>query len=443
MFKPVPNTDFVKQEEEILESWLGENHDEVSSNNRLSWDDPEMHNALRWNKSHVFYTLKNEREKKNRGPWSFVDGPITANNPMGVHHAWGRTYKDLFQRFKAMQGYELRYQNGFDCQGLWIEVNVERESETGWSKGKIEANVEKFINECKCHVLRYAAWQTEQSIRLGYWMDWNDPDLLRKLETEMAQNPSQTLTVEGSNGPVTDTVKQLVGRLGSPELGGSYFTFSDENNYTIWAMLKKCFDRGWIYKGTDVMPWCPRCDTGISQHEIVTDGYRELTHTSIFLRFPLPNRSGESLLVWTTTPWTLTSNVAAAVHPDLTYVLVEQGEHRFWLSKGALENAIQGNYDDDDILDEKSGRELEGWTYEGPFDELPAVEKTFQKPSGEVEEHRVILWDKVDEAEGTGIVHIAPGCGAEDFELSKEHGLPVIAPLGEEGKYLEWIWLAE
>ena len=98
----------------------------------------------------------------------------------------------------------------------------------------------------------------------------------------MEEDPSQMLTVEGPNGPVTDTVEQLVGRLGLPELGGSYFTFSNENNYTIWAMLKKCFDRGWIYKGTDVMPWCSRCDTGISQHEIVTDGYRELTHTSIF-----------------------------------------------------------------------------------------------------------------------------------------------------------------
>ena len=406
MFKDVPNTvDFVAQEHQILGFWRD---------------------------SDIFHKLKALRQDAPR--WSFIDGPITANNPMGVHHAWGRTYKDLFQRFKAMQGHQTRYQNGFDCQGLWIEVNVERDM--GFkAKKDIEAyGLDEFVNACKRQVLRHAATQTEQSIRLGYWMDWNDPDLLRELETKMAQDPSQMLTVEGPNGPVTDTVEQLVGRLGLPELGGSYFTFSNENNYTIWTMLKKCFDRGWIYKGTDVMPWCSRCDTGISQHEIVTDGYRELTHTSIFLRFPLRNRPSESLLVWTTTPWTLTSNVAAAVHPELTYVLVEQDEHRVWLSKGALENAIRGDHQ---ILAEKSGGELEGWTYDGPFDELPA-----QQTSGAADGHRVILWDEVGEAEGTGIVHTAPGCGAEDFELSKEQDLPIIAPLGAEGIYLDGFdWL--
>jgi len=120
------------------------------------------------------------------------------------------------------------------------------------------------------------------------------------------------------------------------------------------------------------MPWCARCGTGISQHEIVTEGYQELTHTSIFLRFPLRNRPGEDLLVWTTTPWTLTSNVAAAVHPDLPYVLVENQGRRFWLSKGALDNALRGAYT---VLDEKTGYELEGWSYDGPFDELEAEQQ--------------------------------------------------------------------
>jgi isoleucyl-tRNA synthetase len=130
---------------------------------------------------------------------------------------------------------------------------------------------------------------------------------------------------------------------------------------------------------------------------------------SVFLRFPLRNRPGENLLVWTTTPWTLTSNVAAAVHPDLPYVLVEQSEERFWLSRGAVDNAVRGSYK---IVDEKRGADLKGWTYDGPFDELPAQQK-----SGSAAGHRVILWDQVGEAEGTGIVHIAPGCGAEDFAL--------------------------
>ena len=212
MFKDVPNSvNFVAQEHKILDFW-------------------------RDNK--VFDQLKTARRDAPR--WSFIDGPITANNPMGVHHAWGRTYKDLFHRFKAMQGFQTRYQNGFDCQGLWIEVNVERDM--GFkSKKDIEAyGMAEFANACKRQVLRHAATQTEQSIRLGYWMDWNDPELLRELESKMAMEPSQVITVEGPQGSVTDTVEQIVGRLGLPELGGSYFTFSNENNYTIWTILKRC-----------------------------------------------------------------------------------------------------------------------------------------------------------------------------------------------------------
>ncbi len=412
MFKPVPNqVDFVKQEHEVLEFW---EHTEA------------------------FQKLKQKNQGRER--FSFIDGPITANNPMGVHHAWGRTYKDIFQRYKAFRGYDQRWQNGFDCQGLWVEVEVEKER--GFkTKRDIEAHgLASFVNLCKQRVLEYASVQTAQSIRLAYWMDWNDTSQLRYLKEKMAENPSQEITVDGPQGPVTGSVEQIVGRLGLPELGGSYFTFSDENNYNIWTALKKCHAKGWIYKGTDVMPWCARCGTGISQHEIVTEGYQELTHPSIFLRFPLRKRPGENLLVWTTTPWTLTSNVAAAVHPDLPYVLVEpEGDgnaasQRFWLSKGALQNALQGSYT---VMDQKPGAELEGWTYDGPFDELPA-----QQTSGSVDAHRVILWEEVGEAEGTGIVHIAPGCGAEDFGLGKEFGLPAIAPLSDGGIFLDGFdWL--
>ncbi|MEM2922254.1 MAG: class I tRNA ligase family protein, partial [Candidatus Bathyarchaeia archaeon] len=165
----------------------------------------------------------NKRRELNRGKrhWSFIDGPVTANNPLGVHHAWGRTYKDLYQRFWAMRGCELRYQNGFDCQGLWVEVEVEKE--LGFkSKRDIELfGVAEFIKKCKQRVLKYAAVQTEQSIRLGYWMDWNDSQLLNQL-AESLENPQQKFTIEGPYGSVTDTVEQIVGRLGTPEIGGSY-----------------------------------------------------------------------------------------------------------------------------------------------------------------------------------------------------------------------------
>ncbi|MEZ4771483.1 MAG: class I tRNA ligase family protein [Caldilineales bacterium] len=412
MFKPVSTKpDFVAQEHSVLDLWQ-----ETDAFRKL-WE-------------------------QNRGnePWSFIDGPITANGLMGVHHAWGRTYKDVFQRFKAMQGYDQRYQNGFDCQGLWVEVLVEKEK--GFtSKRDIERmGLAEFVNTCKQRVLNFAAIMTEQSIRLGYWMDWNDPQQLRWLRDKLEEDPGQIITVEGPNGPVTDTAEQMVGRLGLPELGGSYFTFSNENNYQIWGFLKKCWEKGWLYEGTDVMPWCYRCGTGISQHEIVTDGYQELTHTSIYARFPLVDESGaprldagtglpEALLVWTTTPWTLTSNVAAAVGPELTYVKVRQDDQVYYLSRGALKRAMPGRVE---VLGELKGAEMLGWLYAGPFDDLPAAQEAF---ADKEYAHRVIAWNEVGDEEGTGIVHIAPGCGAEDFVLSKEYDLPVIGPLDGDGVY--------
>ncbi|MDF1539390.1 MAG: class I tRNA ligase family protein [Candidatus Thorarchaeota archaeon] len=406
MFKPVPNkVDFVSQEKDVLKFW--EDTQAFEKLKKLRMDSP---------------------------PWSFLDGPITANNPMGVHHGWGRTYKDLYQRFKAMQGYQTRYQNGFDCQGLWVEVNVERDMGFKSKRDIEDFGLEKFIIMCKQRVLKFAARQAEQSIRLGYWMNWDNQETLRLLHDELGKDPLKVLTVDGVEGPVMGTVEELVGKLGLPELGGSYFTFSEENNYTIWRVIKSCHDRGWVYKGRDVIPWCARCGTGISQHEIVTEGYRELTHPSITLRFPLVNRPGESLLVWTTTPWTLSSNVAAAVGSDLTYVKVRQNDEILYLSHGTL-HMLKGDYE---IVEEISGREMEGWIYNGPFDELPA-----QKESGVSGNHKVITWDEVGEEEGTGIVHIAPGCGAEDFQLSKEHDLAAIAPLTENGLFLDGFdWLS-
>ncbi len=340
---------------------------------------------LQWWQEHSIVAQYLQRNDAADKRWSFIDGPITANNPMGVHHAWGRTYKDVFQRFKTMQGYKQRYQNGFDCQGLWIEVEVERAHGFS-SKLDIEAfGVGKFVEECKARVQRFAAQITEQSVRLGQWMDWDD----------------------------------------------SYFTNSDENNYAIWHFLKQCHTNGWLYKGNDSMPWCPRCATGLSNMEIVTEGYREMTHRSVYLKLPLIEREDESLLVWTTTPWTLAANVAAAVHPELTYARVRQGDDVFYLSRALIDadsgksKVLQGEFE---IEVELPGRDLVGLTYRGPFDELPALDGVV---------HRVIEWDEVSEDEGTGIVHIAPGCGQEDFALSKQFDLPVIMPIDQFGTYTE------
>ncbi len=407
MFRPITSKpDFVAQEHEIL---------------------------AQWRERRTFARL---RAQNAGGPrWSFLDGPITANNPMGVHHAWGRAYKDLYQRFHAMLGEDQRYQNGFDCQGLWVEVNVERD--LGFtSKRDIEAyGIDRFVTLCKQRVLTYAARQTEQSVRLGMWMDWNDPDELRRLHDLLGSDPGQVTTIEGPRGPVTDTVEMLVGRLGMPDVGGSYFTFSNENNDLIWGFLAEVHRRGWLYKGHDTMPWCPRCGTGLSQMEM-NEGYQDREDPGLTVRFPLLDRPGESLLVWTTTPWTLTSNVAAAVGPALRYVRVRQGEDRFWVSKGTVKTALRGSFA---IEDEVPGSELVGWRYVGPFDELPAVKTAF----ADGYEHRVVEWSEVGEEEGTGIVHIAPGCGSEDFQLGKALGLPVIGPIDEDGRYLPgFAWLS-
>ncbi|MGH2381305.1 MAG: isoleucine--tRNA ligase [Candidatus Limnocylindria bacterium] len=321
------------------------------------------------------YLARNDESERR---FSFIDGPITANNPMGVHHAWGRTYKDLFQRYHTMLGEKQRYQNGFDCQGLWIEVNVERDLGFNDKRQIEEFGIGPFVERCKAWVDTFAAMQTEQSKRLGYWMDWEN----------------------------------------------SYYTNSDENNYTVWAFLAECHRKGLIYRGHDVMPWCPRCGTGISNME-AAEGYREAKHLSVTLRLPItsPGHEGEDLLVWTTTPWTLSSNVAAAVHPALTYQLVE-GERgrRWWVSAGSKERIAR----DAEILREAPGAELVDLLYDGPFDELPAA-------AGIV--HRVIPWDGVSDAEGTGVVHIAPGCGQEDFALSKAFDLPVIDPIDQFGVF--------
>ncbi|HKG57727.1 MAG TPA: class I tRNA ligase family protein, partial [Candidatus Limnocylindrales bacterium] len=387
-----------------------------------------------WEERRTFARL---RAQNDGGPrWSFVDGPITANNPMGVHHAWGRTYKDVFQRFHAMLGEDERYQNGFDCQGLWVEVNVERDLGFTSKRDIEEFGIAQFVSLCKQRVLTYAARQTEQSIRLGMWMDWNDPDELRRLRDLLAADPSQIITMEGPDGPVSDTVEMLVGRLGMPDVGGSYFTFSNENNDLIWGFLAECHRRGWIYKGHDTMPWCARCGTGLSQMEM-NEGYQDRDDPGLTIKLPLVDRPGESLLVWTTTPWTLTSNVAAAVGPSLEYVMVRQGEERYWVARGRLREALDGPFD---VLESRRGDALVGWRYRGPYDELPAVNAAFARTArdgGGPYEHRVVAWDEVGEDEGTGIVHIAPGCGAEDFQLGKKLGLPVIAPLDESGVVLD------
>lgn len=336
-----------------------------------------------WNEKDIIKKYLNRNNQSDQR-FSFIDGPITANNPMGVHHAWGRTYKDIIQRYKTMKGFKQRYQNGFDGQGLWIEVEVEKELGFRSKRNIEEFGIDKFVELCKERVLKFSKIQTDQSLRLGYWMDWEN----------------------------------------------SYHTMSDENNYAIWNFLKICHEKNWLYEGTDVMPWCPRCGTGISEHEIVTDGYRDITHQAVYVEFPLENNENEALIIWTTTPWTLSANIAAAVNPEIKYVKVKSNQKIYYLAKNKID-ILKEPYE---IISELSGNDLIGMSYRGPFDELP-VQKGIK--------HKIISWEEVSDTEGTGIVHIATGAGKEDFLLGKANSLPTIAPLDESGYFIDGFdWLS-
>ncbi len=426
-----------------------------------------------WDANGIFEKRKELNKGKPR--WSFLDGPITANNPMGVHHAWGRTYKDVYNRYFAMTGHELRYQQGFDCQGLWVEVEVEKSLGLRSKRdienlvpGDAEASIAKFVQACKDRVNTFARVQTEQSIRLGYWMNWD------RTNDDWAKKPDDRK---------------------------SYFTMAEENNYTIWAFLKKCHHKGLVYRGYDVMPWCGRCGVGLSEQEM-KEGYKFVEHRAVFVKFPLKPRSQEpgagsqekeNLLVWTTTPWTLTSNVGAAVNPDLTYLKVKLKGEVYYLSKGVFKmnrmesaggdedgepdagaskkkrdwidgvphlNTIEqmfkskaGKGDTYEIVGEVKGSDMLGWEYVGPFDDLPAQnhEFGFPKDVAKVTEqsekwpkttaakaHKIISGGKdVTETEGTGIVHTAPGCGAIDYVWGQQNGLPPVAPIGDDGHFVE------
>ncbi|HEV2340135.1 MAG TPA: isoleucine--tRNA ligase [Patescibacteria group bacterium] len=393
MFNAVsPQIDFPAKERELLEHWYKDGI--VAA-----------------------YLHKNDNSKKR---FSFMDGPITANNPMGVHHAWGRTYKDLWQRFCNMRGYKERFQNGFDCQGLWVEVEVEKELGIK-NKKEIEnlipgdkiASIAKFVDLCKERVLKFSKIQTEQSKRLGYFMDWDH----------------------------------------------SYYTMSDENNYTIWYFLKVCYEKGWIYKGADSVPWCPRCQTAISQHEMLTEDYKELTHETVFVKLPITTKGWEntSLLIWTTTPWTVPANVAVGVNTKCTYgiwrntetgeniILMyknEFGEEIDRVHKGKAEPIAEYIFGREAIhkktvMREKevSGKTLVGISYRAPFDDLPIVEKA-RKENPEIF-HTVIDGSEiVVSTEGTGLLHIATGAGKEDFDLGKKEHLPIISPIDDEANYV-------
>lgn len=315
-----------------------------------------------------------KRNDKSDKIFPFFDGPITANNPMGLHHAWGRTYKDVWQRYKNMQGYKQRFQNGFDCQGIWVEVEVEKDLGFNSKKEILKFGMDNFTNECKARVNKFADVQTKQSQRLGMFMDWDN----------------------------------------------SYYTFSETNNLYIWAFLKECQKKDMLYKAKSSTTWCPRCETGLSQHE-QADGYMTIEDDSVYVKFKIKGKENEYFLVWTTTPWTLSANVLLSINTEYDYVKVKDGNDYYYLAK---ESAERLGFDE---MEDVKGKDLLDLEYDALYD-IPAQKGV---------KHYVVEWDLVDPAEGTGIVHIAPGCGQEDFELGQELGVPALSPLDQTGHFVE------
>ena len=364
MYRPVPKVpDFPAMEREILRFWA---------------------------EHRIFDKL---RAKNSNGPhWSFLDGPITANNPMGVHHAWGRSFKDMYQRYHAMNGQALRYQNGFDCQGLWVEVEVEKSLGLGTKRDIREFGIEKFRPSLQraCVDLRRAADRAVDPI--GYWCDWDDPTVFLTLRDALADG-DRVVTVKLPSG-LTQTARasEIVRKLGSAEYGGSYFTFSDENNFTIWGFLKKCHEQGFIYRGHDA------CHGAVAvAPDFLKWKWRKAAASRLTLLCSCDSQSGvkRKPRCWCgpPLPGRLPSNVAVAVNPEMTYLKVRHGDWTYYVAKANFEHdrvqdlQVEGKHETHklpsirtilkgsggvEVLEELPGRKLVGLTYTGPFDELPA-----------------------------------------------------------------------
>ncbi|TET52295.1 MAG: isoleucine--tRNA ligase, partial [Actinomycetota bacterium] len=301
-----------------------------------------------WNSKKIF----EKSLKKNEGGAKFVfyEGPPTANGAPGVHHVLSRVYKDIFPRFKTMKGYYVARKAGWDTHGLPVELEIEKKLGIN-SKDEIEKiGIEKFNRLCRESVMKYEEDWKKLTERIGFWLDMDN----------------------------------------------AYFTFKNEYIETVWWILKNIWDKDLLYEGHKIVPYCPRCGTPLSSHEIA-QGYKEVEDYSAIVKFELKDRRDTYLLVWTTTPWTLISNAAAAVNPDSTYVEVEHDGQNLIFVKD-LTDALFGEERPFKAVAEHKGSDLIGTGYLPVYDYAGGDQKAFHIISG----------DFVSTREGTGIVHIAP-----------------------------------
>ena len=333
-----------------------------------------------WRDNSIFEKTVAARE--GAPTWTFYEGPPTANGMPGTHHIEARVFKDLFPRFHTMKGKQVTRKAGWDCHGLPVEIAVEKE--LGFSgKGDIEKyGIAPFNDKCRESVQRHVTAFTDMTDRMGFWVDFDQ----------------------------------------------AYWTMSPEYVESVWWSLKEIWKKGLLVQDHRVAPYCPRCGTGLSDHELA-QGYETVTDPSVFVRFPIT--SGElvalkaSILVWTTTPWTLVSNTAIAVHPDVEYVAIEVTDEDTTEVLIVAKNLMDAVKGEKKILKSMLGKDLERVTYKRPFDyiEIPDA-------------HFVVLATYVTTEDGTGLVHQSPAFGADDLVVCRSYGLPVVNPIAPDGRFL-------
>ena len=344
-------------------------------------DVPSMEeNVLKiWKKQDIF--KKTVEQRKGKPEYVFYEGPPTANGRPGVHHVLARAFKDMFPRYKTMRGYHVSRRGGWDTHGLPVEIEVEKQLGFNNKQQIEEYGIDKFNELCKKSVFTYIQDWERLTDRIAFWVDLED----------------------------------------------AYVTYTNEYIESVWWILKNFWEKDLLFKGYKIVPYCPRCGTPLSDHEVAL-GYDEVTDPSVFVRLPLVDKPDTSLLVWTTTPWTLPANVAVAAHPEVDYVTVER-ENNGTKEKLILAKNLVGKIFKDEevkVVETFKGRKLKGVKYKPLFTFVPV-----DKPA-----YFVVLGDFVTTEDGSGLVHQAPAFGAEDMEMAKQYDLPILLTVQPDGTFI-------
>ena len=349
-------------------------YDKVSTD--LSFVDREKEVVEFWKKNNIFEkSMENRKDGEN---YTFFDGPPTANGRPHIGHVLTRVIKDIIPRYRTMKGYHVLRKAGWDTHGLPVELEVEKSLGISGKPQIEDYGIEDFVKKCKDSVFTYQSEWEEMSDRVGFWADMDNP----------------------------------------------YVTYHNDYIESVWWALKQIWDKKLLYKGHKIMPYCPRCGTSLSSHE-VAQGYKDLKENSLIAKFRVKGMENEYLLAWTTTPWTLPANVGLCVNPSETYVKIETEGEKYILAKALLDSVIKTEYT---ILSESSGTELCGTEYEPLY--------TFIEPEGG-KKNIVVADNYVTMSDGTGIVHIAPAFGEDDSRVCKENGMAFVNHVNTQGKFVE------